>query len=1326
MGYKVSYFSVIFLVLTDCTLFGEIHHPNIVSGEVQIKTQDARTQIYASDQSIIQFQKFDILPNETVEFIQPSASSRVLNRITGPNPSSIEGTLQANGIVYLINPAGIIFGPHSIVNAADFFAAAAKMDDRDYLQGVYRFTDITGTIIQDGRIEASSIALIGKEVRQIGTIVGTQDVVTIATEKNVLIGSNESRLFVKLEAHEIENTSLALGAGDLYSLAVAGKIIAKAMHIEGDQVEILGNLDASSKETNQNGGEIKILGTKIALKGATIDVSGNRDGGIVLIGGEYQGQGNLRKSDLTWMDQKSSIRADSIMNGNGGKVILWSDGTTIFDGTISTKGGEYSGDGGIIETSGKKNLGSKLGIIDTNAPQGKPGLWLLDPEILNIDGGADPYDPSMCDTMSAGTVSVDPSIFDVAGDVYACASSEVNISSSMDINSPDSITFQTDPGGSITVDAGITVNIAIPIGITTGTLNLNATLSYIDSELTLNCPTINMGASFISTTANGTITFVPNPTTISMTGSAGTRLINSDTINNFENVTVSDSASPATHDFFVSCVYGFQVSKSIQGRDIILFNGNDDSPPTTRTSLILSGSWSLSPERDLTIGPFNNWTRDVDATNYAVQVQGSGSKTITSGRNQDWRGALDVGISGAGATLTTISTAGNITFNNAVNSSLNPARGLIVTASSGTVTFTAPIGMDVDQTGPQDPLGSLSITGASIIVNATNALDSSLANINTDGAVNFSGPTTIQTDTTITTSNDAITFSGTVNGSTANTQTLTLSPGSGVITFGGIVGGSNRLNTLTATSTGGININTTGITAGSGGAVFTGPITLGANPIISTSTNNGVITFSGSTSTINGAYNLALTAGSGAITFNGKVGNTTPLTSLSPTSSSGITINTDELHASGGTMTYTGPVILTSDTTFTDTGGTGITFTSTITGNYNLTIDANTSSTADVIVGGTINLTGGSAKNLTVTAGNDATFSGAISSSGGNIEITATNGSITVQNITTTSSGNITLQPNDTLDGDQLPLGVLKLYGTDLETVSGTISLSALGRSELPAVATIYGNSSSENNITLTAATVTIGNYETTTSFGNFTIEATTASLGGDIMAVDQIAVNVVLGGNSNIFLRNSGQLLDSFGVLYDAPEVSFISLTMPDIANQMFSGSGEAADIGVPDQYTTRSAWKNALLYGATPLSYNNAAPPPPPSSPSSPGVPLADNTGTILMSTPGPISGPADFPNIADSLPGLEDLQNEINQLMNDELKTSSLWTEIANGVMEKTFSENDYQKVIDLLNLIEKSNLSNETKALLSEDIQAFTRPKTMTPQQWNQMLVQRASE
>ena len=48
------------------------------------------------------------------------------NRINDPNPSQIYGSLQANGIVVLLNSSGFYFGPNSFVSAAGLVVSTAN------------------------------------------------------------------------------------------------------------------------------------------------------------------------------------------------------------------------------------------------------------------------------------------------------------------------------------------------------------------------------------------------------------------------------------------------------------------------------------------------------------------------------------------------------------------------------------------------------------------------------------------------------------------------------------------------------------------------------------------------------------------------------------------------------------------------------------------------------------------------------------------------------------------------------------------------------------------------------------------------------------------------------------------------------------------------------------------------------------------------------------------------------------------------------------------------------------------------------------------------
>ncbi len=79
----------------------------------------------SSNTAIIDWQTFSIGAGELTKFIQPSSSSATLNRVLGGQTSLINGTLSANGQIYLINGNGIIVGAGGVISTAGFTAARA-------------------------------------------------------------------------------------------------------------------------------------------------------------------------------------------------------------------------------------------------------------------------------------------------------------------------------------------------------------------------------------------------------------------------------------------------------------------------------------------------------------------------------------------------------------------------------------------------------------------------------------------------------------------------------------------------------------------------------------------------------------------------------------------------------------------------------------------------------------------------------------------------------------------------------------------------------------------------------------------------------------------------------------------------------------------------------------------------------------------------------------------------------------------------------------------------------------------------------------------------
>ncbi|MGK2958175.1 MAG: beta strand repeat-containing protein, partial [Acidimicrobiales bacterium] len=173
-------------------------------------------------------------------------------------------------------------------------------------------------------------------------------------------------------------------------------------------VQLTGKVDVSGRTAGETGGTIKVLGGKVALAGnASLDASGDAGGGTILVGGDFQGKGETPTAQRTYVGRDVTINADAITTGNADKVIVWADGDTRYYGSISARGGAQSGDGGLVEVSGKQNLGFD-GKVDTSAPNGTGGSLLLDPEFIVIENSPFPTSPPSADD---GEISGDGTIF---------------------------------------------------------------------------------------------------------------------------------------------------------------------------------------------------------------------------------------------------------------------------------------------------------------------------------------------------------------------------------------------------------------------------------------------------------------------------------------------------------------------------------------------------------------------------------------------------------------------------------------------------------------------------------------------------------------------------------------------------------------------------------------------------------------------------------------------------------------------------------------------------------------------------------------------------
>ncbi|MBX3375928.1 MAG: filamentous hemagglutinin N-terminal domain-containing protein [Phycisphaeraceae bacterium] len=373
----------------------------VVSGSGSIQQNGNFTGITAGNNTIINWQSFNIGQGQTVQFFQPSATSRVLNRVTGPDPSTIAGSLIANGIVYIANPAGVYFAHGSLVNVGGIYAAAGQITNADFLNNVNRFTTGPGSVQNHGTINAGAAHLIGRQAANFGTINAPGGVVTMTAGSDVYIGEQGGQIFARVQGGGAGDTGVnqagqinakggqvVLGAGDLYAMAIdhGGRTQASRIKVEGGVggvVSVSGTLDASNREAGGVGGDVEVLGHRVGLFGGTIDASGHAGGGSVKFGGDWQGQGDTKRAEASYISRDARISADAISNGNGGRVVVWADRYTNYQGKISARGGAQGGNGGSVETSGKDYLHMN-GSVDAAAPRGRAGQWLLDPTDVTL------------------------------------------------------------------------------------------------------------------------------------------------------------------------------------------------------------------------------------------------------------------------------------------------------------------------------------------------------------------------------------------------------------------------------------------------------------------------------------------------------------------------------------------------------------------------------------------------------------------------------------------------------------------------------------------------------------------------------------------------------------------------------------------------------------------------------------------------------------------------------------------------------------------------------------------------------------------------------
>ncbi|MBE9116708.1 filamentous hemagglutinin N-terminal domain-containing protein [Lusitaniella coriacea LEGE 07157] len=370
------------------------------------------------------FQELGLSPNEIANFLSNPSIQNILGRVIGGNPSIFEGLIQltgGNSNLYLMNPAGIIFGAGATLDVPGSFTATTadaigfegdwfhSVGTNDYQTLVgspnsFVFANPNaGTVLNAGNLRVNfgqNISLIGGTAINTGTISAFGGKITItAVPGQNLVRINPEGAILGLEVAP-EHIHGGISAVDLPRLltnpnlrdATGVRVDADGtVRLTGSNVTIpsesgtavvSGTVDASNSIEGV-GGNIDVFGNRIGILNTTLNAFGESGGGRIRVGGDLQGNGMVPNAEITVVGEGVRMNADAIARGHGGTIIIWADNTTQFHGTTTARGGANSGNGGFVEVSGKQILNFQ-GNVDTAASNGNGGTLLLDPTDINV------------------------------------------------------------------------------------------------------------------------------------------------------------------------------------------------------------------------------------------------------------------------------------------------------------------------------------------------------------------------------------------------------------------------------------------------------------------------------------------------------------------------------------------------------------------------------------------------------------------------------------------------------------------------------------------------------------------------------------------------------------------------------------------------------------------------------------------------------------------------------------------------------------------------------------------------------------------------------
>ncbi|MDJ1169509.1 S-layer family protein [Roseofilum sp. BLCC_M154] len=376
------------------------------------------------------FDQFSLPTNTQVLFNNTPNISNIFSRVTGANPSTINGLIRANGTanLFLLNPNGILFGPNASLNIGGSFLAttANRIDFADGTSfsaipsqtpplltvsvptqihlsenpapiivegqghnlsinpqnGVVTRGQVQGLHVQPGQ----TLALVGGELNLAGGTLTAED------GRIDLIAGGNGAVNLNLEQNQLTATP--------FSLTTSGDITLSAISV--------------ADTSGQGGGDLQAYGRNITLAQGSLFLSlteGNQPGGTLTVTAtdSVTVTGGISRGFVT-----SAILTETLAQGSAGNITVTAPRINITNGAQISASSLSPGLGGNItlnapeslNVSGTTPFGVPGGIFAATLGFGKGGNLNITTGQLRLQEGAVISTATFIDNQPAGDITI--------------------------------------------------------------------------------------------------------------------------------------------------------------------------------------------------------------------------------------------------------------------------------------------------------------------------------------------------------------------------------------------------------------------------------------------------------------------------------------------------------------------------------------------------------------------------------------------------------------------------------------------------------------------------------------------------------------------------------------------------------------------------------------------------------------------------------------------------------------------------------------------------------------------------------------------------------